>query len=259
MSVKGTLVVFKKMSSVIIVSAALFCAGVACGWLMRGDDGGTDVVAPVQPVKAAGSQVSPKGRGVRSPDDKGVAEPQFEEAIPAAAFRRERAKTVPAPTVEEVKGEDGLSVDERLEKFKRERPDEFAALQRRRESTRAARADAALKRQEFFDTIDLSFLTEEQRKTHEAYADALAARQAARERMAAARRTGDAVSDADRAQLQSAERVIREQGEAERAALFEAVARSLGIEGAEDVKRFREMISSILEATREPEHGFHRR
>ena len=225
---------------------------------MRGDDGGTDVVAPVQPVKAAGSQVSPKGRGVRSPDDKGVAEPQFEEAIPAAAFRRERAKTVPAPTVEEVKGEDGLTVDERVENLKREHPDEWEALQRRRESIRAARKAAADNRQEFLDSIDVSFFTEEQRKTHAAYADALAARQEARERMVAARQAGVAVSDADRAQLQASERVIREQGEAERAALFEAAARSFGVAAEEDVKRFRETIMAVLEATREREHGPHR-
>ena len=247
------------MSSVIIVSVALFCAGVACGWLMRGDDGGTDVVAPVQPVKAAGSQVSPKGRGVRSPDDKGVAEPQFEEAIPAAAFRRERAKTVPAPTVKEVKGEDGLTVDERVENLKREHPDEWEALQRWRESIRAARKAAADSRQDFLDSIDVSFLTEEQRKTHVAYADALAAQQEARERMAAARRTGAAVSDADRVQLQAGERVIREQGEAERAVLLEAAARSVGVEGAEDLKRFRETISAIFEVTHELESGFRRR
>ena len=158
-----------------------------------------------------------------------------------------------------MKGEDGLTVDERLEKFKRERPDEFAALQRRRESIRAARKAAADNRQEFLDSIDLTYFTEEQRKTHAAYADALAARQEARERMAAARRAGAAVSDADRAQLQAAERVIREQGAAERAALFEAAARSFGVAAEEDVKRFRETISSILEMTREQESGPRRR
>ena len=224
---------------------------------MRGDGSGTGV-SPVQSGKSADSRVALNGRDVRT-SEADVAEPQFEEAIPAAAVRRESAKTVPTPTVEEVKGEDGLTVDERLEKFKRERPDEFAALQRRRESIRAARKAAADNRQEFLDSIDVTLFTEEQRKTHVAYADALAARQEARERMAAARRTGAAVSDADRAQLQAAERVIREQGEAERAALFEAAARSFGVAAEEDVKRFRETISSILEMTREQERGLRRR
>ena len=217
-----------------IAAAALFCAGGACGWLMRGD-GGTGV-SPVQSGKAA--------------DPRTAAEPQFAEAISVEEFRRQQeAQTA---TVEEVKGEDGLTVDERVEKFKRERPDEFAALQRRRESIRAARKAAADSRQDFLDSIDVSFLTEEQRKTHVAYADALAARQEARERMSAARRTGAAVSDADRAQLQAAERVIHEQGEAERTALLEAAARSVGVENADDLKRFRETISLILEATHEP-------
>ena len=236
----------------IIAAAALFCAGGTCGWLMRGD-GGTGV-PPVQSGKAADSQVVSIARDASSPDEESVAEPQFAEAISAEEFRRQQ-RPAEAATVEEVKGEDGLTVDERMEKFKRERPDEFAALQRRRESIRAARKAAADNRQEFLDSIDVTYPTEEQRKTHVVYADALAARQEARERMAAARRTGAAVSDADRAQLQAAERVIREQGEAERSALFEAAVRSFGVQAEEDVKRFRETISSILEVTREPESG----
>ena len=239
----------------IIAAAALFGAGGACGWLMRGDGSGTGV-PPVQSGKSVDFQVASNGRDARSPDEE-IAEPQFTEAISAEEFRRQQRLAATA-TVEEVKDEDGLTVDERMEKFKRERPDEFAALQRRRESIRAARKAAADDRQEFLDSIDLSFLTEEQRKTHVAYADALAARQEARERMTAARRTGAAVSDADRAQLQAAERVIREQGEAERAALVEAAARSVGIEKAEDVKCFRETISAIFKATRESEHGSRR-
>lgn len=237
----------------IISAVALFSAGGACGWLMRGDDRGTGV-SPVPPDKAVGSQVAPNGRNVRSPGEEDIAEPQFAEAVSEEEFRRQQSPSQTA-TVEEVKDEDGLTVDERVEKFKRERPDEFAALQRRRESIRAARKAAADNRQNFLDSIDLSFLSEDQRKTHVAYADALAARQEAQERMAAARRTGAAVSDADHAQLQAAERVIREQGEAERAALIEAAVRSVGLERAEDVKGFRELISAIFEATREPEHG----
>ena len=240
----------------IISAAVLFCAGGACGWLMRGE-GGTGV-SPVQPEKTTCSRVMTNGRDARSPDETGVAEPQFAEAVSADVFRRQRGPTQTA-TVEEMKGEDGLTVDERVEKFKRERPDEFAALQRRRESIRAARKAAAGNRQDFLDSIDVSYLTEEQRKMHVAYADALAARQEARERMTVARRTGAAVSDADRAQLQTAERVIREQGEAERSALLEAAARAVGVEGAEDLKRFRETISAIFEATHEPESGFRRR
>ena len=240
-----------------LAAVVLFCAGGACGWLMRGDGSGTGD-ASVPPDRIIDSRLAPNGMDTRASDEAYDAEPQFAEAVSAEEFRRQQGPAE-AATVEEVKGEDGLTVDERMEKFKRERPDEFAALQRRRESIRVARKAAAANRQEFLDSIDLSLLTEGQRKTHVAYADALAARQEARERLAAARRTGAAVSDADRAQLQAAERVIREQGEAERAALFEAAARSVGFENAEDLKRFRETILSIFEATRESEHGARRR
>lgn len=242
---------------VIISVATLFCVGVACGWLMRGDGGGTGET-PVPPDKTIAARPAPSGRGVRNSDEESAAEPKFVEAVSTEEFRRQQGPSQTA-MVEVVKGEDGLTVDERMERFKRERPDEFAALQRRRESMRAARKAAADNRQDFLDSIDVSFLTEGQRKTHVAYADALAARQEARERMAAARRRGAAVSDADRVQLQASERVIRERGAAERTALLEAAARSVGVEGAEDLKRFRETISSIFEATREPEgSGFRR-
>lgn len=241
----------------IIAAAALFCAGGTCGWLVRGNGRGTgDMSVPSD--KTVDSRPAPNERTARSPGEEVIAEPQFAEAVSEEEFRRQQGPEQTA-TVEEVKGEDGLTIDERMEKFKRERPDEFAALQRRRESIRKARKAAADERLNFLDSIDTSFLTEEQRKTHVVYADALAARQEARERMAAARRTGVAVSDADRARLQAAERVIREQGEAERAALFEAAARSVGIEGTEDVRRFRETIQSILEATGEPQSGIRRR
>lgn len=217
---------------------------------MRGDGGGTGET-PVPPDKTVDARVAPSGRGVRGSDEESAAEPQFIEAVSAEEFSRQK-KSDETATVEEVKDEDGLTVDERMEKFRCERPDEFAALQRRRESMRAARKAAADNRQEILDSINLSFFTDEQRKTHIAYADALAARQVARERMEYARRTGAPVADADRAQLQAAERVISEQGESERAALFEAVARSVGIENADEVKDFRETISAILETTREP-------
>lgn len=125
---------FRKTWSTALLSAALFCAGGACGWLMRGDGSGTGV-SPVQSGKSADSQVASNGRDARSPDEE-IAEPQFTEAISAEEFRRQQRLAATA-TVEEVKGEDGLTVDERMEKFKLERPDEFAALQRRRETISA--------------------------------------------------------------------------------------------------------------------------
>ena len=247
---------FPKTSNALLVSAALFCAGGACGWLMRGDGRGTGV-SPVQPGRTVNSRPAPNGRGVRISDEAGVVASQFTEAVSVEEFHRQQEAQ--AATVEEVKGEDGLTVDERLEKFKREHPEEWEALQRRRESIRAARKAAADNRQELLDSIDITYLTEEQRQTHAAYVDALAARQQAQERMAAARQAGESVSDADRALLQAAERVIREHGEAERTALFEAAARSFGVAAEEDVKRFRETISSILEMTRERVPGPRRR
>ena len=94
---------FRKTWSTVLLSVALFCAGVACGWLMRGDGRGTGV-PPVQSGKAADSQVASNGRDARSTNGESVAEqPQFAEAIPAEEFRR-RQGSAEAATVEEVKG-----------------------------------------------------------------------------------------------------------------------------------------------------------
>lgn len=72
---------------VIISSAALFCAGGVCGWLLRGDGRGTGDVS-VPPDKTVDSRPASNERGVRSSDKSDVAEPQFDEAIPAEEFRR---------------------------------------------------------------------------------------------------------------------------------------------------------------------------
>ena len=71
---------FKKKWSTLFLSAALFCAGGACGWLMRGNAGGTGV-PPAQPDNTIGSQVSPNGRNARSPDEEDIAVPQFVAAV----------------------------------------------------------------------------------------------------------------------------------------------------------------------------------
>ena len=57
----------------IISSAALFCAGLACGWLMRGDGGGTGET-PVPPDKTIDSRPAPIAQDVSSPDEGSAAE-----------------------------------------------------------------------------------------------------------------------------------------------------------------------------------------
>ena len=78
---------FRKTWSTALLSAALFCAGAACGWLVRGDDRGTGDVS-VPPDKAVDVRPAPIAQDVSSHDEGNVAEPQFAEAISADDFRR---------------------------------------------------------------------------------------------------------------------------------------------------------------------------
>ena len=79
---------FPKTSNALLVSVALFCAGGACGWLMRG--GGGPSALPVQSGKGADSRVASNGRDARTSDEADVAEPQFAEAISVEEFRRQQ-------------------------------------------------------------------------------------------------------------------------------------------------------------------------
>ena len=194
---------------------------------MRGDGG--PGALPVQSGKGADSRVASNGRDARTSDEADVAEPQFTEAISVEEFRRQQDSAGEA-TVEEVKGEDGLTVDERVEKFKRERPDEFAALQRRREAIRAARKAAADNRQDFLSSLNLDLLTEEQRRVHALYVEANETRNALRKEISALRREGKEIPADLQVRLADAESVLCADREREQGALREAAARAAGLD-----------------------------
>ena len=155
-------------------------------------------------------------------------------------------------TVEEVRDDDGdgLTPEERAEKFKRENPEEWERIQNRRKAMLAAMRKAAKEKQDFIDAIDDAYLTAEQRKEHAAFAEALATRNASRDRVRAAVDAGKDPSPDDLRALSGAERTLHEKAEDERKLLLEATARSLGLE-KDDVADFVGVLDGIDTCTRD--------
>ena len=172
---------------------------------------------------------------------------EFVEAVDAASVKDDDEPE--EVTVEEVRDEDGLTDEERAEKFKRENPEEWERIQKRRAAMLETMRKAAADNQDFLETIEDAYLTEEQRKEHAAYADALATRNASRDRVRAAVDAGKDPSSDDFRALTGAERTLREKAEGERKLLLEATARSLGLE-KDDVKAFVGILDSIDSCTR---------
>ena len=246
-----------KMKTVVLCCAvaAGFAGGVAVGrWTWPGGDvGGAAKVEENVAVEADGSSTAEVG-GAREGEDEseGVtvaaeSDEKFVEAVSAESVKDD--DEAGEATVEEVRDEeDGLTDEERAEKFKRENPEEWERIQKRRRAMMAELKKAAEKRQNFLDTVSDEYLTAEQRKTHAAYADALAARAAARERVRKAVDEGKEPETEDFRAINRADRVIRANAENEKRALQEAAARSVGLSG-EDVATFVEILKDIEDAT----------
>lgn len=229
------------------VGVAAFAIGMGLGWWWRGADSLPST--SVREIRKFMTETRRPAGKVSVALTEEEAEEPFVEAVSADKFRRQRAAERTA-TVEEVRDEDGLTADERVARFRREYPEEAAALDRRREARHAARVAAATKRQDFLDSVDVSFLAEDQRQAHAEYVDALAIRQDLRERIRKARQSGEAVSEDDFAQLQSAEQIVQRGAARERAVLFEAAARAAGLDDAAAVE-FGATLQEILSVTQD--------
>lgn len=173
---------------------------------------------------------------------------EFEEAVDAASVKDDDEPV--EVTVEEVREEDGLTPEERAAKFKRENPEEWERIQKRRAAMMEAVRKAAAEKQNFLDAVEVAYLTEEQRKEHAAFAEALATRNASRDRVRAAVDAGKDPSSEDFRALSEAERTLHEKAEGERKLLLEATARSLGLE-KDDITAFVGILDSIDSCTRD--------
>lgn len=244
----------KKMTKIVFPLLA-FASGLAAGVLLAPTvaakaEGGaekTDVADATvrRPPKASVKQkaVDPDAADGADGGDEG----DFVEALDPDQVPEEEAETA---TVEEVTDEDGLTPETRAEKFKRENPEEWERIRQRRAAAFEVMRKANAEKQNFLDTIDEAHLTAEQKQEHAAFAEALAVRNAARERIRAANEDGKEPVPADYRAFTTAERTLREKCDGERRLLLEATARSLGL-GNDDVADFLGILERIDACTRD--------
>ena len=241
-----------KMQIVAGAACALlaFAGGVAVGhWAWPDED--VDGAAEVEEdVFVEADEALEEEDGVVAQEGGEDADGEFVDAVPADEVRDEPEDESGEATVEEVRDEDGLTDEELAEKFKRENPEEWERIQKRRRAMMAAIRKAAADNQNFLEAIEDAYLTEEQRKEHAAFADALATRNAMRDRVHAAVDAGKDPSSDDFRALTGAERTLRGKAEGERKLLLEATARSLGLE-KDDVTAFVEILDGIDSCTRD--------
>lgn len=231
-----------------ILAVVAFSLGVASGlfWAGRTDGRGGaltgDAVTPDSPGEAA--ETNTDGA------DESVA--KIEEAITpeeAAELRR-----VPAPVVEEVRDENGLTAEEAAAKFAREHPEESAARMKAQEDRLAARLAAREQRLEFLRGIDSRYIAEDRREAHAAYLEALAEREDASAELREARAKGNDVQPELRARLGAASALIRAKSAEEREILLGAAARSVGVE-EKSIAEFTALATEIISATADRRSG----
>lgn len=229
----------KKLVAVAAVALA-FAAGVAADRFLSPCR--TSAVAAAEAGDVAGDEDAPDGVV------EGESEGEFVEAVPAESEKDDEDQSGEV-TVEEVRDEDGLTDEELREKFKRENPEEWERLQKRRKAMLDEMKKALANRKDFLAAIGDEFLSAEQRKVHAAYRTALTVREEARERIRKATASGGEAEVEDYRLMNQADRTIRENAQAEHTALREALGRSLGISDAE-LSTFTETLHSIDDAVK---------
>ena len=243
------------MKKTFIVPTIAFVLGLGVGVLLmsvpRMNDGAAEGSAETPDVKSgrvrSESHRRAEKRDAESDEETNEEEGEFVEAVDADQVVEEETEEA---TVEEVRDEDGLTIEERAEKFKRENPEEWERIQKRRAAALEAARKVNAQKQDFLDTIDEKFLTADQKKEHAVFAEALAARNAARERINVANASGKEVAPADYRAYSEAERTLHAKANDERQLLLEAAARSLGLAG-DDVPTFLNILKDIDSCTRD--------
>ncbi len=140
------------------------------------------------------------------------------------------------------------SWEERMEQMRKDNPEQYAEMQRRREEFRQGVEQRVREREDFLDAVDVAGMTPEQRQNHE---QLLATVARVNELMAG-------MMEGGRPRGEEGEAVRREMGEAmaslgqlyesERRYLLEATAKAAGYTGS-DAQAFTEHIEEIYENT----------
>ena len=142
-----------------------------------------------------------------------------------------------------------MTRQERMEQLKRENPERYAEMERRRQEFQARMEEFQTRRDDFFANIDLELLTPTQQEMHFQYTEALAQQQAAIDRMRELAESGEEATEEDRAAIRESFRLVRGLQGAERDALLSAVATSMGLQAGEETEAFVGVIKEVYDFT----------
>lgn len=158
------------------------------------------------------------------------------------------AAEAPAPESAAEEPPRRMTRQERMEQLKRENPERYAEMERRRQDQANMEAFQT-RREDFFANLDLELLTPEQQEMHFQYTEALAQQQAAIDRMRELAESGEEPTDEDRAAIRDSFRQVRGLQGAERDALLSAVATSMGLQAGEETETFVGVIKEVYDFT----------
>ncbi len=137
------------------------------------------------------------------------------------------------------------SFSERLEQMKREDPEQYAEMQKRREEFRQSMEQRAQERATFIATVETKNMTDEQRENHEKLLETVARVNELTAQMGQA----DGERSADlRHEMGETMHALGELYGAERRYLFEETARAIGYEG-DQASAFAEHLQTIIDNT----------
>ncbi len=170
------------------------------------------------------------------------------------------ARATPAPAVDEKKVEEQPREErrgrqdwrERMEKMRRENPEEFARMEERRKRFMQERAERVQSKLDFLAAIDTSRMSKEAQKTHAELQDLIAKREEIGTKL-----FSPDLEEEERHQLfqsmRETDRAIRERNETVRENLLQHTAEALGFTG-DDATEIVDTIGEIYEATSDPHH-----
>lgn len=240
------------MKSSLTIGAMALVAGVALGYL-----GGrtTTTAAPVEDDGAA--DVPRKGGAlIAEVEDAGVAAlrariKELEARLAQAQTAKSEVRIDERPEGERLGGRDGRPSREEMranfEKWKKENPEEFAKMEKRRQEFMQRRAERAQSKLDFLSSIDTSGMSRKAKETHENLQSLIAQREELEAQMHGEEVTDDQRDEIFR-QMRETDHAIREASEQERENLLRQTAEALGFSGAEATEIV-DTVSEIYEAT----------
>ena len=231
----------------VIVGVAALAIGAALGYFTPHVLGGRDA----SPAPDAAETPAPEKQ---ADDTELKALRRQVKALQAKLAARAEEKTETAVAVEtpveEPRAERGRGGDwrERFEQWKKENPEEFAKMEKRRQEFMQRRAERAKSRLDFLASIDTSKMTAEEKATHEKLQGLLAKREELEGQMGQMLELSDDERNQLFADMHETHRAINELNGQEREALFRQMAGELGVQG-EDASLISATISEIISAT----------